>query len=161
MSIGFLLLKSVSMCSRWCLLLQIKTWFFSMDLIRLLQHCGVCISFDQLRIKRSRGWMNQALGDSQRLRAYEFQRGWIWDLEGPMAMFWPRFWWVSTNFANWVLMMLLVQLVLRIEDDWQKFYRTGQKAQSCRIWPVKLVPWSPWSSRGVPQVGITSFPPWG
>ena len=46
---------------------------------------------------------------SQRVRAYEFQKGWIWDLEGPMAVLSAKVFGGPLQILPvWVLMMPLV-----------------------------------------------------
>lgn len=66
-------------------------------------------------------------------------------------------WRISTNFATWILIVPLVNMTDPEDQGWNAQWKskTGQTAQtSQRFWPVKWLPWSLYSFRGVPHIGI-------
>ena len=129
--------------------------------IKPLQYWSL-ISFYQLWIKRSGSQVHWASCDY--LKRWDFmgsKRVWTWDLEGLIAVPLGRVLQMErflTNSVNWVLMLPLVHQTSPEDWRWEVWWKCGSTGWTiqtcCDIWPVKWVPWSLWSSRGVPQVRI-------
>ena len=112
------------------------------------------LSFYQTWVKRSRSYVHGAthayfkwwgLMNSKRMNM-KFRRP-KGDALG------HNIWRASTSLVNWVLIMPLVHLTKPEDGGWEaqdKCCKTSQTAQICKnIWPVKWVPQSPESLRGL------------